>query len=165
MTLDLGQEVIACLEDTTLEASSSVRIGVSNAAKNYPTSAIANDYRGAYAGMRENVLTDIHHYYAWGGCNGPNYQCVCESNMPGTGSASEDQDWVGYMNAGVFDQGWRFYVGEWSAATPQGPDAHRSGRMWLAQKWNYLNQYVHYQGKAPNGKSSFLGDYYWTART
>jgi hypothetical protein len=164
MTLDLGQEVIGCLEEDLAAPGTPVRVGVSNAAKNYPTSAIANDYKSTYAGMKDHVLTDIHHYYAWGGCNGPNYQCVCESGMLGTGSVGEDGDWAGYINAGVFDQGWRFYVGEWSAAVPQGPDGHRAGRMWQAQKWNFLSQYVQYQGRASGGESSFLGDYYWTAR-
>jgi len=164
MTLELGQDVMACFAEDRAPPGPPVRVGVSNAAKNYPTNAIANDYKGRYAGMKDHVLTDIHHYYAWGGCNGPDYQCVCESGLPGTGHTSEDNDWAGYINAGVFDQGWRFYVGEWSAAVPQGPDGHRAGRMWQAQKWNYLSQYVHYKGKASGGESAFFGDYYWTAR-
>lgn len=161
MTLDLGKEVIACFNDAASPAVPPVRVGVSNAAKNYPTSAIANDYKNGYEGMKDLFLTDIHHYYAWGGCSGPNYQCVCESGLPGTGSTGEDGDWAGYINAGVFDQGWRFYVGEWSSAVKGG---HHAGEMWHAQKWDYLSQYVHYQGNAAGGESSFVGDYYWTAR-
>eukprot|EP00927_Polykrikos_kofoidii_P085901 TRINITY_DN9469_c0_g1_i1.p1 TRINITY_DN9469_c0_g1~~TRINITY_DN9469_c0_g1_i1.p1 ORF type:complete len:637 (-),score=76.04 TRINITY_DN9469_c0_g1_i1:75-1889(-) len=158
MTLELGRAVSACL-------GPSVKVGVNNAARNYPTSTIANDYRRSFTDMKSAYITDIHHYYNWGGCNGPDYACVCDSGMPGTSQTGEDGDWNAYISAGVFEDGWRFYIGEWSAAVGDAQrDGHRAGRMWKAQKWNYLNQYLHYKGKADGGKSSFLGDYYWSGR-
>lgn len=165
MTLELGKDVDSCLnQSSVVSTANSVRIGVSNAAHNMPTSTIARDYKSSFNNMRDSVWTDIHHYFAWGGCSGPDYQCVCEAGLPGTSQSGEDADWAGYINSGVFEEGWRFYVGEWSASVPQGPDGHRAGRMWLAQKWGYLSQYLHYKGKAVGGESSFLGDYYWSAR-
>lgn len=141
-------------------------VGVSNAAHNMPTSTIANDYKTRYSGKQDTFLTDIHHYYNWGGCDGPDYNCICDAALPGTGSTQQDGDWANYVNAGVFDDGWRFYVGEWASAVGENNDDNkgRASHMWQAQKFNYMSHYRHWNGKAANGESSFLGDYYWGAR-
>lgn len=75
------------------------------------------------------------------------------------------------MKSGVFDAGWRFYIGEWSAGLGTAhncqyglPTKSQSASLWEAQKWDYLMQYVHYKGKSDQGQSSFLGDFYWNGR-
>jgi hypothetical protein len=164
MTTELGLDVRGCLQQLLPEQD--VRVGVSNAARNMPTSQIASDYQSRYAGRQDVFWTDIHHYYNWGGCQGPDYQCICDAALPGTGSTQQDGDWANYVNAGVFEQGWRFYVGEWASAVGENRDDDRTrpAHMWQAQKFNYLSHYKHWMGKAAQGESSFIGDYYWGAR-
>lgn len=163
MTLELGTVVDMCLK--AAESTATVRVGVSNAAGNYDTSTIARDYKWRFGSMRDVFWTDLHHYYNWGGCTGPDYQCICDSALPGTAQQGQDQGWAGYIKAGVFQSGWRFYVGEWSSAVGAAQrQGDRAGKMWRAQKWNYMNQYLHYRGKADREESSFLGDFYWSGR-
>lgn len=172
LSLDLGKEVIHCLG----KLAEQVFVGVSTAATNYPTADVAKDYLKSYAPYRLNFVSDVHHYFNWVGCidygsKMLSIECVCEANLPGTPHAAEDADWAGWMKEGIFEKGWRFYVGEWSAALStahkcQGgvPTREQARKTWQAQKWAYLSQYLHYGGKSQGGKSSFVGDFYWNGR-
>eukprot|EP00936_MAST-01D_sp_MAST-1D-sp1_P001577 g1577.t1 len=179
LTVDLASELRACLG---AELADQVSVVLSNAARNYPTSAIAADYAtDKYSGLRAGVITDIHHYFNWGGCQDGGsigMSCVCGCGLPG--QRNDDGDWKAYSDAGLFDDGWRFIVGEWSVALGPahscnpggGPAAAQASAMWLAQKWSYLSLHAAYAGKAAapgagkgNGtRSSFAGDFFWTAR-
>lgn len=172
LTVDLGSKVLACLGDL----ADSVWIGISTASKNVPSTTVAHDYTSHYGAYKGKFNSDIHHYFNWAGCidygaKTFSVQCVCESNLPGTSRQYEDVDWARWMQSGVLDQGWRFYVGEWSAALGTAhncqngvPTTDQARSLWRAQKWGYLSQYMHYRGKAVGGSSSFVGDYYWNGR-
>lgn len=172
LTLELGKDVVDCLGDF----AGKVFVGVSTAAKNYPSSAVGADYKKLYGSLKHNFVTDIHHYFYWCGCidygsNTFSLECACDANLPGTPHASEDVDWASWMGTGVFDEGWGFYVGEWSAGSgpahkcQHGVPTHEQAKsMWQAQKLGFLNQYLHYKGLDASGPSSFVGDFYWNGR-
>lgn len=171
LTLELGIAVKECFSE-----DENIWIGVGTASHNYPSDKVAQDYLSVYPKEKELFVSDVHHYFAWSGCIDYgtkifSVQCACESNLPGASHEFEDTDWANWMRSGVFGQGWKFYVGEWSVGdTPahscQGglPKVTEAQSLWHAQKWGYLSQYTHYNGKANNGASSFVGDFYWNGR-
>jgi len=173
LTVDLGKDVLACLGE---ELKDEVFIGIGTASKNVPSTKVAQDYTTSYSEYKDSYVSDIHHYFYWAGCvdygaKTFSVQCACEANLPGTAQENEDADWSNWMKSGVFEQGWRFYIGEWSAGLGtahkcQGgvPTTSQATSLWQAQKWGYLNQYMHYGGKASNQQSAFFGDYYWNGR-
>eukprot|EP00475_Leptophrys_vorax_P037302 TRINITY_DN640_c0_g2_i1.p1 TRINITY_DN640_c0_g2~~TRINITY_DN640_c0_g2_i1.p1 ORF type:complete len:600 (+),score=134.55 TRINITY_DN640_c0_g2_i1:75-1874(+) len=171
LTLDVGEAMLDCLKNSV--ASHDVEVVMSNAANNYQTSTIASDYRsGTYSGLKNSLMTDIHHYYNWGGCGNPlSLSCVCHTGV--SGFDNQDNDWKNYQNAGVIDDGWKVFVGEWSSAlgvahscNGGGPDANQAHQLYVAQKYSYLRNYAQYDGKTDSKvyPSSFIGDFYWTAR-
>lgn len=107
-------------------------------------------------------------------------ECVCRCGglkttaaRPIKGATCDDEhNWASYTDAGVFEEGWRYFIGEWTAVlhvahscNPNGgPMAQQTAAMWLAQKWNYLSLYASGRSAGANSTSSFVGDFYWTAR-
>jgi len=172
-SVGLGALVTSCLGP---ELASYIFVGVSYASQNYKTTDMAQDYNGLYGEYKDHFYTDIHHYYAWAGCLDEgsktfSLQCSCESNTLGSQHENEDGDWAGFMKVGVFQAGWRFYVGEWSAHNGPAtacqnnlPTIDQARALWRSQKFNYLTQYMQYSSRAPNGLSSFVGDFYWNGR-
>eukprot|EP01062_Namystynia_karyoxenos_P027666 TRINITY_DN21176_c0_g2_i1.p1 TRINITY_DN21176_c0_g2~~TRINITY_DN21176_c0_g2_i1.p1 ORF type:complete len:734 (+),score=156.93 TRINITY_DN21176_c0_g2_i1:93-2204(+) len=170
LTLELGAAVTGCLGSLAKQ----IKIVVNNGALNYRTSDIARDYMSGFKAYRDNFVTDLHHYYNWGGCqDGGDFQaaCACQAGLPGSPYVGQDGDWAAYVNAGVFESGWRVFVGEWSVGLNPAhscnsglPTADQAAALWRAQKFDFLSNYVHYRGKAAGNASSWAGDFYWTAR-
>uniref|UniRef100_A0A7S0FAG4 glucan 1,3-beta-glucosidase n=1 Tax=Pyrodinium bahamense TaxID=73915 RepID=A0A7S0FAG4_9DINO len=174
MTLALGKEVSSCLGSLASQVFVGISQGVNNA-NNYKGGDVAADYQEpGFASLRDTYVTDVHHYYAWTGCQENNQfmlKCACEANLPGGPYAGQDLVWAQFMQKDSMNRGWKMMVGEWSAGLGPAhschgslPAAEEAQGLYQAQKWGFLSQYLAYKGKAGGGQSSFLGDFYWTVR-
>lgn len=171
LTLDMGRDAVQCMGRSLAQQ---VRVIVSNGAQNYKGPEIARDFESSkYAPLRDNYVADVHNYFNWGGCTDNNrieMDCVCHCGIPG--KRNDDGTWDAYTKSGMFDRGWQAFVGEWSSAINPAhscngglPTHEQAHALWLAQKWGYASVYAAYRGRAANGTaSSFIGDFYWTAR-
>jgi hypothetical protein len=57
------------------------------------------------------VISDIHHYFNWGGCidgDKQNVGCVCGCGLPG--QRNDDGDWKGYDSEQLFEKVGRLQV-------------------------------------------------------
>eukprot|EP00913_Durusdinium_trenchii_P017028 g16013.t1 len=169
-TMDLAMEMM------NLEG---VAFGLNDGAHNYGAELMADDLL-EYPEYKDRYWLDIHHYFNWpamcnvyGETSYIDIPCVCSANIPGSEHEYEQGAWAGFMKKGLLDQGYRLYIGEWSAGLQVArncnnptklPNAKQAQVMWRAQKLSFLSQYLHYAGKAKDQSSSFLGDFYWAGR-
>ena len=142
---------------------------------NYGADLMADDIL-EYPEHKDRFWLDVHHYFNWPAmCNvyaEPNFidiPCVCSANIPNTSHQYEQGAWAAFMKKGLLKDGYRLYIGEWSAGLQVArncnnptklPNAKQAQVMWRAQKLSFLSQYLHYKGLAA-GESSFLGEFYW----
>jgi len=155
-----------------------VAFGLNDGAHNYGADLMADDIL-EYPEHKDRYWLDVHHYFNWPAmCNvygEPNFidiPCVCAANIPNTSHQYEQGAWAAFMNKGLLKDGYRLYIGEWSAGLQVArncnnptklPNAKQAQVMWRAQKLSFLSQYLHYKGLAA-GESSFLGEFYWAGR-
>lgn len=177
ITLDLGREVSTCLGDLAQQVNIIISSGVKDQV-NYASDKISQDYLSpAYINLKDRYVTDVHHYYAWEGCqegNSFSVKCACEANLPGGDNRNyveQDQVWNGFMQANIPARGFKMMIGEWSAglgpahACHNGkPAAPEAKALYQAQKWDFLSQHLAYKNKSTGGQSSFIGDFYWNVR-
>lgn len=156
-----------------------VAFGINDGAHNYDAEMMADDLL-EHPEYKDRYWLDVHHYFNWPSmCNVYDEQnyidvgCVCSANMPGTANEHEQAAWAGFMKKGLLEDGYRLYIGEWSAGLQvarncnnptKRPNPKQAQAMWRAQKFSFLKQYLYYKGKAAKGSSSFLGDFYWAGR-
>lgn len=164
LTVNLGTSL---LDRVSSGPANSTRIVINNGANHYQASDIIVDYlSGNYTTLVKHVITDMHHYYNWGGCVASgriSLDCVCHTGLPGF--QNQDASWTAYQRAGLFDRNFSFVVGEWSVGLMfahrcnpgGGPVVEQAKGLWQAQKWDYLSVHQAFP-------SSFVGDFYWTAR-
>ncbi|CAJ1410694.1 unnamed protein product [Effrenium voratum] len=169
-TVDLAKDMMS-LEN--------VAFGLNDGAHNYGTDIMSDDLLTTPE-YKDRYWLDIHHYFNWPAmCNVYGEEsyidiaCVCEANVPNTTHQYEQGAWANFMKKGLLDDGYRLYIGEWSAGLQVArncnnptklPNAKQAQVMWRAQKLSFLTQYLHYQGLAAQKQSSFLGDFYWAGR-
>ena len=169
-TVDLASEMMS-LEN--------VAFGLNDGSHNYGPELMADDVL-KYPEYKDRYWLDVHHYFNWPAmCNvyaEQNYidiPCVCSANVPNTTHQYEQHAWAAFMKKGLLDQGYRLYIGEWSAGLQVArncnnptklPNAKQAQVMWRTQKLSFLSNYLHYDGLAKDQSSSFLGDFYWAGR-
>jgi len=174
ITLDLGKQVSACLGDLAQKVDIIISSGVKDQV-NYASDKISQDYQSpTYVNLKDRFVTDVHHYYAWAGCQEGNIfslTCACEANLPGGRYVFQDSAWAGFMKAGILEKGFKMMIGEWSVGLGPAhtchngkPAAAEARALYQAQKWDFLSQHVAYMDKSAGGLSSFIGDFYWTVR-
>jgi len=174
-TLELSRTMMPLVDEA-------VAFGINDGTENYSTTIMSQDLLSEpFRQHKDRYWLDIHSYFNWPAmCNVHTEEnstisihCVCEANLPGTDHQYEHGAWAGLMKSGLLDQGYRLYIGEWSAGLQVArscnnptrlPNPKQAQVMWRAQKLSFLRQYLHYNGRASRHQSSFLGDFYWAGR-
>mmetsp|Transcript_136784 Transcript_136784/g.354778 ORF Transcript_136784/g.354778 Transcript_136784/m.354778 type:complete len:576 (-) Transcript_136784:77-1804(-) len=174
-TVELSKDMMQSVDEA-------VAFGLNDGTENYNSTLMAEDLLSEpYRDHKDRYWLDIHHYFNWPAmCNVHSEEnstisipCVCEANLPGTPHQHEGGAWTGYMKMDLLEQGYRLYIGEWSAGLQVArscnnptrlPNPKQAQVMWRAQKLSFLSQYLHYKGRAAHEQSSFLGDFYWAGR-
>lgn len=174
-TLELSKDMMSTVDEA-------VAFGLNDGTENYNTTVMSEDLLSEpYRHLKNRYWFDIHHYFNWPAmCNVHGEEnstisipCVCEANLPGSAHEYEQGAWAGYMKKDLLEQGYRLYIGEWSAGLQVArncnnptrlPNPKQAQVMWRAQKLSFLRQYLYYKGRASYQQSSFLGDFYWAGR-